>query len=124
MVDRIVSKLPADAATQLQKDFNVEDELILCAEPYHLLAVDSDKLEDVLPLQEAGLNIEISSNLDSIRERKVKILNGAHMLVVPAGLALGHDIVLETLENFIIRNFAESCLKEEVAPTVNDPQSQ
>ncbi|MCH2205186.1 MAG: tagaturonate reductase [Lentisphaerales bacterium] len=122
LVDRIVSKLPSDAAAKLQEEFKVEDDLILCAEPYHLLAVDSEKLEEILPLQKAGLNIEVSANLDAIRERKVKVLNGAHMLVVPAGLALGHDIVLETLENSAIRNFAECCLQEEVAPTVNDPQ--
>lgn len=121
LVDRIVSKLPPEESEKLQKAFDVQDDLILCAEPYHLLAVDSQRFEDVLPLSKAGLNIEHSQNLDKVRERKVKVLNGAHMLVVPAGLALGHEIVLETLEDSKILSFAEDCLNQEIAATVNDP---
>jgi tagaturonate reductase len=122
LVDRIVSKLPEQESLALQKEFGIEDKLILCAEPYHLLAVDSDELEKILPFKKLGLNVEVSDDLGAIREKKVKVLNGAHMLVVPAGLVLGHEIVLETLENQAIRKFAESCLKEEVAVTVTDPQ--
>jgi len=121
LVDRIVSKVPAESIDQLKKDWAVEDDLLLCAEPYHLLALDSDKLEDVLPLKKAGLNIEVTDNLDSVRERKVKVLNGAHMLVVPAGLELGLTIVEETLQDSGLRSFAKNCLADEVAPTISDP---
>ena len=121
LVDRIVSKVPQESIASLQAHWNVDDNLLLCAEPYHLLALDSDKLEKILPLQEAGLNIEVTDNLDSVRERKVKVLNGAHMLVVPAGLALELTIVEETLEHPSLRKFAAACLAEEVAPTITDP---
>ncbi|MCM8533914.1 MAG: tagaturonate reductase [Lentisphaeraceae bacterium] len=122
LVDRIVSKLPKEDAEKLQDEHGVQDELILCAEPYHLLAIDSVKLEDILPLKQCGLNVEVTDDLDAIRQKKVKILNGAHMLVVPAGLALGKEIVLETLEDSLIESFANSCLRDEVAATVDDEQ--
>ena len=121
LVDRIVSKVPQESIAALKTQWGVEDDLLLCAEPYHLLALDSEKLENVLPLQKAGLNIEVTDNLDSVRERKVKVLNGAHMLVVPAGLALNLTIVEETLEHEKLRTFAKNCLAEEVAPTISDP---
>lgn len=121
LVDRIVSKVPADSIKSLQKEWSLEDDLLLCAEPYHLLAHDCEKLEELLALKKAGLNIEFTENLDSVRERKVKVLNGAHMLLVPAGLALGLSIVEETLENRKLHNFAQGCLAEEVAPTISDP---
>ena len=122
LVDRIVSKVPEQEIAELKKEWNVNDDLMLCAEPYHFLAVDSDSLENILPLKEAGLNIEVTKDLDAVRERKVKVLNGAHMLVVPAGLGLGHEIVAETLENPALRSFAESCLDEEISVTVSDPK--
>ena len=122
LVDRIVSKVPAESVCKLKEQWGVEDDLILCAEPYHLLALDSDELEEVLPLKSAGLNIEVTKDLDSVRERKVKVLNGAHMLVVPAGLVLDLEIVEETLQHEKLRNFAQSCLAEEVAPTISDPE--
>lgn len=122
LVDRIVSKVPQESIAALKEQWGVEDDLLVCAEPYHLLALDSAKLEDVLPLKKAGLNIELTDNLDSVRERKVKILNGAHMLVVPAGLSLGLSIVEETLQHEKLRKFAQSCLADEVAPTISDPE--
>ncbi|MCM8534423.1 MAG: tagaturonate reductase [Lentisphaeraceae bacterium] len=124
LVDRIVSKLPKEDADKLQNEHSVKDELILCAEPYHLLAIDSKELESVLPLKACGLNVEVTDDLDAIRQKKVKILNGAHMLVVPAGLALGKEIVLETLEDSLIESFANSCLRDEVAATVDNEQVQ
>ena len=122
LVDRIVSKVPQEAIEALKVQWGIDDNLLLCAEPYHLLALDSNKLEEILPLQKAGLNIEVSENLDSVRERKVKVLNGAHMLLVPAGLALGLSIVEETLQDKKLRKFAQDCLAEEVAPTISDSE--
>ena len=121
LVDRIVSKVPADAVAELKEQWGVEDDLLLCAEPYHLLALDSDHLEKILPLKKAGLNVEVTADLDAVREKKVKVLNGAHMLVVPAGLALNLKIVEETLQHEKLRNFAQSCLASEVASTISDP---
>ena len=122
LVDRIVSKVPQEAIEALKVQWGIDDNLLLCAEPYHLLAMDSNKLEEILPLQKAGLNIEVSESLDSVRERKVKVLNGAHMLLVPAGLALGLSIVEETLQDKKLRKFAQDCLAEEVAPTISDSE--
>ena len=125
LVDRIVSKLPAEEIESLQKEWNVNDRLMLCAEPYHFLAVDSESLEEVLPLQKAGLNVVVAEGVDglnTVRERKVKVLNGAHMLLVPAGLDLGLTTVEETLKHEELRSFAEKCLREEIAVTVSDPE--
>lgn len=122
LVDRIVSKVAEESVAALKEHWGVEDDLLLCAEPYHLLALDSTELEEILPLQKAGMNVEVSENLDSVRERKVKVLNGAHMLVVPAGLALGLSIVEEALEHDELRSFAKSCLVDEVAPTISDSE--
>ena len=122
LVDRIVSKVPAESVAELKEQWGVNDDLLLCAEPYHLLAVDSDNLDEILPIKKAGLNIEVANDLDSVRERKVKVLNGAHMLVVPAGLALGLTIVKDTLQHQCLRNFASKCLSSEVAPTISDSE--
>jgi tagaturonate reductase len=122
LVDRIVSKVPAGEIDALQEEYSINDKLMVCAEPYHFLAIDSDKLESILPLQKANINIVVTKDLSPIRERKVKVLNGAHMLLVPAGLLLGNDVVADALKDPKLRSFVQTCLYDEIAPTLSDTE--
>ena len=104
LVDRIVTR-------------KSEDEVMV--EPFHFLALSSDKVFDVLPMNQAGINV-VTSDLDGWRNRKVRILNGAHIMMVALGLPSGKKLVLETAQSSV-GQFVKKVLDDEVLAHIGDP---
>ena len=124
LVDRIVTGYPADAEA-LWKEYGYEDRCIVTAEPYGLWVIACEKsVEDVLPLQKAGLPVIYAESLAAYRTRKVRILNGAHTSFVPAAYLAGFDIVRDTVKNADFAAFIDKTLKEEVIPTIDLPKEE
>ncbi len=96
LVDRIITGYPKDEAATLEQRLGYRDQLLVAGEPFHRWVIESPRpLEDELPLTRAGLDVVWTSDMTPYRERKVRILNGAHTLLTPAAFLAGKDTVRE-----------------------------
>ncbi len=123
LVDRIVTGYPRDDAAQLCETLGYEDQLLDTAEPFGLWVIESPKdLSGELPLPACGLPVIYTDNQKPYKQRKVRILNGAHTSFVPAAFQLGYDIVLDAMNDLLVASFMHDTLHEEVIPTLTLPK--
>lgn len=123
LVDRIVTGYPRDEAEELCKEFGYQDNLIVTGEPFALWVIESPvDISGELPLPKAGLPVIFTDNQKPYKQRKVRILNGAHTSFVLASYLSGNDIVLESMQDELILKFIKGTLFEEVIPTLTLPK--
>ena len=123
LVDRIVTGYPRDDAEKIWESLGYEDQLLDTAEPFGLWVIESPKdLSDELPLPKCGLPVIYTDNQKPYKQRKVRILNGAHTSFVPAAFQMGYDIVLDAMNDPLIASFMQDTLHEEVIPTLTLPK--
>jgi len=119
LVDRIVPGYPAEEADELARRLGYDDALMVACEPYHLWVIEGPaELEAELPLARAGLNVVWTDDLTPYRYRKVRILNGAHMTLVPTAFLAGADTVRQSVEHPVIGGYLRATLREEILPTL------
>lgn len=122
LVDRIVTGYPKDEAEELCKEFGYQDNLIVTGEPFALWVIESAKdISEELPLPKVGLPVIFTDNQKPYKQRKVRILNGAHTSFVLASYLCGNDIVLQSMQDELILNFIKATIFEEVIPTLTLP---
>lgn len=125
LVDRIVTGYPRTQAASICEKMGYQDALLDVAEPFGLWVIESDKdISERFPLDKAGLPVVFTRDQRPYRERKVRILNGAHTSTVLAGYLLGKNMVRECMEDALIRSFMENIVKEEIVPTVKLPKEE
>ncbi len=130
LVDRIVSGYPRDKAAEICEEIGYEDELLDNAEPFALWVIESDKdISAEFPMDKAlegrvGMDVIFTDNQKPYRERKVRILNGAHTSTVLAGYLAGKDIVRDCMNDKDIRGLMEAIIHKEVVPTVKLPTAE
>lgn len=125
LVDRIVSGYPAAIAQQLQNQLGYRDELMVVGEQYHSWVIEApNSVERLIPFQNTGLKVTFVDDIVPFREMKVRLLNGAHTAMVPVAYLSGMAFVNETMEHPILSGFIESCLKDEVNPTLPYPENR
>lgn len=123
LVDRIVTGYPRDEAEELCKEFGYQDNLIVTGEPFALWVIESDKdISKEFPLPAAGLPVIFTDNQKPYKQRKVRILNGAHTSFVLASYLCGNDIVLESMQDELILEFMKKTIFDEVIPTLELPK--
>ena len=123
LVDRIVTGYPRDDAEQLWQTLGYEDQLLDTAEPFGLWVIESEKdISAELPLPACGLPVIYTDNQKPYKQRKVRILNGAHTSFVPAAFQMGYDIVLDAMNDPLVAGFMHKTLHEEVIPTLTLPK--
>jgi tagaturonate reductase len=117
LVDRIVTGTPRDAVAQTCERFGYEDAMFTECEPYRLFAIQGDDaLRARLRFAEADRGIVVAPDIEPYRERKVRILNGAHTLMVPLALLAGFETVGEAIADPQVGDFARRALAEEIVP--------
>ncbi|MCE5344530.1 MAG: tagaturonate reductase [Eubacteriales bacterium] len=122
LVDRIVTGYPRDEAEALWQKIGYEDRLLVTAEPFGLWVIESRKdIHTEMPLPECGLPVLFTDNQKPYKQRKVRILNGAHTSFVPAAFLCGHNSVLEAMDDPLIKSFMQHTLYDEVIPTLDLP---
>ncbi len=125
LVDRIVTGYPRDEAEELCKEFGYQDNLIVTGEPFALWVIESAKdISGELRLPQVGLPVIFTDNQKPYKQRKVRILNGAHTSFVLASYLCGNDIVLQSMQDELILNFIKATIFEEVIPTLTLPKQE
>ena len=128
LVDRIVSGYPSDEAESLERDLlGYRDELIVVGEPFGLWVIASDRYEEVakaFPLDAADMPVVFTDDETPYRDRKVRLLNGAHTSMVLAAYLAGFDTVDEAMADPCVRGFIEKVLYGEISPTVKLPEQE
>jgi tagaturonate reductase len=122
LVDRIVTGHPHDEMAALTADLGYRDELLVAGEVFHSWVIESrGSFADELPLAAAGIDVTETQDLAPYRERKVRILNGAHTLMALVGFLAGQDTVGGCMEDGRVRAYVERTLTREIIPTIAFP---
>ncbi|MEM9885663.1 MAG: tagaturonate reductase [Bacteroidota bacterium] len=125
LVDRIVPGYPAEDARAIQQEIGYKDHLLVAAEPYHLWTIEGDEtIQQELPFEKTNLNVVFTDHLAPYRELKVRILNGAHIAMVPIGYLSGLESVREALEDETVGTLIADMLDHEILPTLDYPKAQ
>ena len=99
LVDRIVPGFPSENPPPPEA-LQFSDTQIVTSEPYLFWAVASEEpqVSQELPLHQIGQNVVFTNDLLPFRKRKVRLLNGAHIVMVPLGLLSGVETVGDFME--------------------------
>lgn len=125
LVDRIVPGYPKKDARQLTMENNYEDTLMDTGEVFGFWVIEGpDHIAETLGLKQAGLedNIIVVPDHTPYKQRKVRILNGAHTSFVPGAYLAGWDIVRDCMADEVIRAFMNACIYQEIIPTLTLPK--
>ncbi len=122
LVDRIVTGYPRGYADKVCEELGYEDKLVDIGEPFALWVIESEKdISGELPLDKIGLPVVFTDNHKPYKERKVRVLNGAHTSSVLAGYLYGLDIVRDCMSDGLMGNFIRKVVNDEIVPQVNLP---
>lgn len=125
LVDRIITGYPRDEVESIWADLGYEDRILVTGEPFALWVIESDKdISKEFPLPDAGLPVIFTDNQKPYKQRKVRILNGAHTSFVLASYLSGNDIVLESMQDADVKSFMMKTIFDEVIPTLTLPQKE
>lgn len=123
LVDRIVSGYPRDEETKkhLTDLIGKEDALMSVGEPFGLWAVEKKgDIADYIKEGVHGIEVVLTDNIKYYKKRKVRVLNGSHTNLVPAGLWLGKETVYDCMTDKTLLSFVKDTLKDEIIPFVSD----
>lgn len=125
LVDRIVTGYPRAEIEEITSYLGYEDQLVDAGEIFHLWVIEGDKrYSEELPFHRAGLNVIWVDDVTPYRDRKVRILNGAHTMTVPVAYLCGLDTVKEAVEDSVVGQFMNRGIFDEIIPTINLPMDE
>lgn len=125
LVDRIVPGYPKAEADELCRRAGFADKLVVAAEHFHLWVIEGDPaLAERLPLHQAGLEVVWAQELAPYRTRKVRVLNGAHTMMVLAAFLAGRDTVKECLDDALVGGFLRAGVFDEILPSLDLPAQE
>ena len=125
LVDRIVTGYPRDEADELCEKFGYNDNCIDTCEPFLFWAIEfPDEWKNVFPADKSGFNVIFSQDITPYKTRKVRILNGAHTVSVLAAFHCGYDIVLQMMNDEVLREYIKRAMFSEIIPTINLPENE
>ncbi|MBQ9328094.1 MAG: tagaturonate reductase [Solobacterium sp.] len=129
LVDRIVTGYPRNDAETIWNELGYRDNLLDTAEPFALWVIESEKdISKEWPMDQAlsdktGMNVIFTDNQKPYKQRKVRILNGAHTSFVLASYLKGNDYVNQSMQDPIMKEFMLKTIHEEVIPTLSLPKA-
>lgn len=125
LVDRIVPGYPKEEIEKYQSQLEYADNSIVSAEEFLLWVIEGDeRLKKKIPFDQIDENILIVNDLQPYRTRKVRILNGAHTVMVPFSLLYGNKTVKETIDNRFTGSFVQEAIYKEVIPSLDLPEEE
>ncbi len=125
LVDRIVTGYPRDTAAEMEKEFGYLDNVIDTAEIFHLWVIEGDKkYAEEIPFHKIGLNVLWTDDVTPYKKRKVRILNGAHTMMVPAAYLAGLETVKDAMDDELVYSFMKQGMFNEIIPTLDLPKDE
>ncbi len=125
LVDRIVTGYPGNEAEVICEELGYEDDIIDTGEVFGFWVIEGpESLKKELPFEEAGLPVLITDDHKPYKQRKVRILNGAHSATVLGAYLAGQDIVRDCMKDDVIRRFMNRTIYEEIIPTLTLPEEE
>lgn len=125
LVDRIVTGYPRSEANALCEENGYVDNLIDTGEVFGFWVIEGpESLKKELPFDKAKLPVLITDNHKPYKQRKVRILNGAHTSMVLGAYLAGQDIVRNCMEDEIIKGYMNKTIYDEIIPTLSLPREE
>ena len=125
LVDRIVPGYPKADAEKICEELGYNDRLLDVGEVFGLWVIEGPEwLKDELPFDKAGLPVIICDNHKPYKQRKVRILNGAHTSMVLGAYLAGYDIVRDCMNDEVINGFMNKTIYKEIIPTLTLPEDE
>ncbi|PYP44247.1 MAG: altronate oxidoreductase [Gemmatimonadetes bacterium] len=124
LVDRITTGTPArDVRAALERRLGYADALLTVTEPHSLWAIEADPaaLRAAFGIAVVPESVIIAPDIGFYRERKLRLLNGAHTATAPLALLAGVRTVREAAEHPRLGAFLRHILFEEIAPATDLP---
>lgn len=122
LVDRIVPGRIRDntALAQMENENGYRDALIDVGEVFGIWNIEGPAwLEEQLPFKKAGIsNCTVVPDVTPYKQRKVRILNGAHTGFVLGAYLAGFDIVRDCMNDTVISGFMNRMLDREIVPLI------
>lgn len=119
VVDRIVTGHPKTDADAICRELGYQDGLLDTGEVFASWIIEGPQsIREELPFERAGLPIQVVDDHVPYKQRKVRILNGAHTGFVLAAHLAGFKIVRDCMEDGVVRGFMNKLLYDEVIPTL------
>lgn len=125
LVDRIVTGYPRAEADAINEENGYIDQLIDTGEIFGFWVIEGpESLKKELPFEEAGLPVLITDDHKPYKQRKVRILNGAHTSFVLGAYLAGQNIVRDCMNDDVIQKFMNKTIYEEIIPTLTLPKEE
>ncbi len=123
LVDRIVPGAPdAETALRMQEELGYRDGMLTTCETYRLFAIEGNAaLRARLGFADADPGVVVTASVAPYRERKVRLLNGAHTATVCAALLAGCETVGEAVADGVVGAFIRRVTFDELVPSVDAP---
>ena len=125
LVDRIVPGTPPSEQLEAIADsLGYNDGMLTVSEPYRLFAIEKGRASDAsLSWSSADSGVLITDSVTPYRERKVRLLNGGHTILVPLALLCGRETVFDAVDDESIGHFLRLVMLEEIAPSLDVPKA-
>lgn len=125
LVDRIVTGYPRNEAAAICEELGYQDNIIDTGEVFGFWVIEGpESLKAELPFDKAGLPVLITDDHKPYKQRKVRILNGAHTSFVLGAYLAGQDIVRDCMEDEVICGFMNKTIYDEIIPTLTLPKEE
>lgn len=119
LVDRIVPGFPKSRIGDIHRELGFKDQLVVESEYFHLWVIEAPPwVGQEFPAVEAGLNVIFTHDMTPYRQRKVRILNGAHTASFAVSLLAGVETVREAVEHPQLSRFIKGMVAEEICPYI------
>lgn len=125
LVDRIVTGYPREQADQLNQENGYIDNVMDTGEIFGVWVIEGPQsIYEEMPFDKAGLPVLITDNHKPYKERKVRILNGAHTSMVLGAFLGGQDIVRDCMYDPAISAYLNEAIFNEIIPTLSLPEEE
>lgn len=125
LVDRIVTGYPHAEADSINEANGYIDQVLDTGEIFGFWVIEGpQELKKELPFAEAGLPVLITDDHKPYKQRKVRILNGAHTSMVLGAYLAGQDIVRDCMHDDVICGYMNKAIYDEIIPTLTLPKDE
>ena len=125
LVDRIVTGYPRAEVNQLNEQNGYIDNIVDTCEIFAFWVIEGPQhIAEEMPFAAAGLPVIVTDDHSPYKQRKVRILNGAHTSMVPAAWLAGQNIVRECMQDEVIADYMNQAIFAEIIPTLSLPEAE